>query len=282
MRYLVTGVKGQLGHDVVTELLQRGFSDVFATDVENLDITKKQDVYKFISEIKPNIVIHCAAFTAVDKAEDMQDDAYNINVQGTRYLVEATKSIGSKFIFISTDYVFDGNKNGLYEVDDLPNPISVYGNTKNLGEIETRDNPKHFIIRISWAFGKNGNNFVKTMLRLGKERNEINVVNDQVGSPTYTKDLSKLIVDMSLTDKYGTYHATNEGFCSWYEFSKEIFRLVNYNIKINPLASPLFPTKAKRPLNSRMSKEKLTLNGFDRLPNWKDALKKYLEEIEVI
>jgi dTDP-4-dehydrorhamnose reductase len=231
---------------------------------------------------KPNIIIHCAAYTAVDNAEENQDLCFDVNVNGTRYLVEAAKKNQAKFVYISTDYIFSGDKVGKYEINDIPNPKSVYGKSKYFGELETLKYHKHFIIRISWVFGINGKNFVKTMLRIAKERDSISVVTDQIGSPTYTKDLSKLIVDMIETDNFGIYHATNEGICSWYEFANEIFKLSNIKIDLKPIKSFEFPTKAKRPMNSSLSKRSLIENGFKPLPSWQDSLKRYLKEIEVI
>jgi dTDP-4-dehydrorhamnose reductase len=282
MNIVVTGVKGQLGHDVVNELNKRGYTNVLGIDIADLDITNKLDVESFFNKNKPSVIVHCAAYTAVDKAEDNKDLCMTVNVEGTKNLVEIAKKYDSKIVYISTDYVFDGTKPSEYEVSDQPNPKSVYGESKYLGEVETRKHVKHFIVRISWVFGKNGQNFVRTMLRLGKERESLNVVNDQVGSPTYTLDLSKLLVDMIETEKFGTYHATNEEACTWYEFTKEIFKLSNINIPVDPITTDQYPTKAMRPKNSCMSKQSLVQNGFEKLPSWKDALKRYLKEIEVI
>lgn len=282
MKIIVTGVKGQLGYDVVRELKSRGYKDIHGIDIEDLDITNENQVEDFFMRNNPNIIIHCAAYTAVDKAEDNKEICMNVNVYGTKNLVEQAKKYDAKFIYISTDYIFDGEKNVAYEVSDLPNPQSVYGKSKYLGELETLNYDKHFIVRISWVFGKNGFNFVKTMLRLGKEKESLNVVNDQFGSPTYTYDLSRLLVDLIESDKYGIYHGTNEGTCTWYEFAKEIFTLANVDIPVHPILTRDYPTKAKRPKNSIMSKTSLDENGFKRLPNWKDALKRYLKEIEVI
>jgi len=282
MKIVVTGVKGQLGYDVVRELKSRGYQDVIGIDIEDLDITNQYAVIDFFKANNPNIIIHCAAYTSVDRAEDNKELCMNVNVNGTKYLVEQAKKYDSKFIFISTDYVFDGEKELSYEVNDQPNPQSVYGESKYLGELETLKYDKHFIVRISWVFGKNGSNFVKTMLKLGKEKEFLNVVNDQFGSPTYTYDLSRLLVDLIKTNKYGIYHGTNEGTCSWYEFTKEIFTLANIAIPVYPIFTSDYPTKAKRPKNSVMSKSSLDENRFKRLPCWKDALKRYLQEIEVI
>ena len=282
MKIVVTGVNGQLGYDVVRELKFRGYQDILGIDIEDLDITNEIHVVEFFKKNIPAVIIHCAAYTAVDKAEDNKDICINVNVDGTRNLVEQAKKYDAKFVYISTDYVFDGDKKSPYEINDTPRPQSVYGESKYLGEIETLKHEKHFIVRISWVFGKNGFNFVKTMLRLGKEKTFLNVVNDQFGSPTYTYDLSRLLVDFIETDKYGIYHGTNEETCTWFEFAKEIFKIACINIPVNPILTSDYPTKAKRPKNSVMSKSCLDINGFKRLPNWKDALQRYLKEIEVI
>ena len=284
MRILVTGVAGQLGYDVCRELKERGYTDVLGIDRNELDITKEQDVKNFIKEFKPDVVMHNAAWTAVDKAEDMQEDCYAVNVLGTKYLAEASESVGAKLVYISTDYVFDGKGEEFFEVDDVKAPLSVYGKTKYFGELEAMKCKKYFIVRISWVFGVNGNNFVKTMLRLSETRNELNVVCDQIGSPTYTYDLSKLLCDMIETEKYGVYHATNEDICSWYEFAKEIFKIAGKNMKVNPVTTAEYlATKAIRPLNSRMSKSSLDYAGFNRLPSWKDALNRYIkQELEIL
>lgn len=279
MRIIVTGVNGQLGYDVVRELHSRNYNDVIGIDLEQLDITDEKAVIDFMEDKKPDVIIHCAAYTAVDNAEDNEALCHNVNVNGTKYLVSAAKEHHVKFVYISTDYIFSGDKQGEYTLDDIPNPKSVYGKTKYLGELETLKHEKRFIVRISWVFGKNGNNFVKTMLRLGQERDELGIVADQIGSPTYTYDLSRLLVDMIETDKYGIYHATNEGTCNWFEFAQEIFKQSNIDIKLNPIKTADYPTKAKRPFNSCLSKQSLTDNGFKLLPSWQDALKRYLEEI---
>lgn len=283
MKYLVTGVKGQLGYDVVRELNQRFPNDIIkGIDIEDLDITDSIAVEKFVDSFNPDIVFHNAAYTAVDNAEDNEELVNKVNVFGTQNLVEACKNINAKIIFISTDYVFDGTKEGYYDVDDIPNPLSTYGKSKMLAEELVKQYDKHFIVRISWAFGKNGNNFIKTMLRLSETRNEISVVVDQVGSPTYTFDLARLLVDLSQTEEYGIYHATNEGVCSWNEFAKKIFELTNKNILVNEILSKDYKTKAIRPKNSKLSKNKLIEKGFKQLPNWEDALERYLKEIGVL
>ena len=282
MSIVVTGIRGQLGHDIVNELISNGYRDIVAIDIEHLGITKATDVEAFFKENKPSVIIHCAAYTAVDNAEDNEEIAMNVNVQGTKNLVLEAEKYGAKLLYISTDYIFDGENMEPYEIFDLPNPLSIYGKSKYLGELETIKYSRHFIIRISWVFGKNGKNFVKTMLKLGNEMDSLSVVSDQVGSPTYTYDLAKLVLEIVNTEKYGIYHATNEGFCSWYDFAKEIFKLTNNNIYVNPISSNQYVTKAKRPMNSRLSKASLIENGFQQLPHWKDALKRYLKEIEVI
>ena len=280
MKVLVTGANGQLGYDVIKQLNSIGI-DYLGTDRESLDITNKEQVTRVISDYNPDAVIHCAAYTAVDKAEDEKDLCYSVNVLGTKYVAEACKEIDAKMVYISTDYVFDGEGDEPFGVTDKPNPINYYGQTKYEGEVEVQKIlDKYFVVRISWVFGSNGNNFVKTMLHIGREREEVNVVCDQIGSPTYTADLAPLLVDMVLTEKYGVYHATNEGFCSWAEFAHEIFKQAGYTTKVKPIPTSEYPTKAKRPLNSRMRKESLDDAGFKRLPTWQDALLSYLKEIE--
>ena len=286
MKILVTGVNGQLGFDCVKELTNRGYKEVKGIDIKDLDITNKDDVFNYIKSYKPDVIMHNAAYTAVDKAELNYDDCYNVNSLGTKYIAEAAKEINAKMVYISTDYVFDGNKNGIYEIDDQTNPLSVYGKTKLLGEDFVKSClSKYFIVRISWVFGINGNNFIKTMLRLANEgKKELNVVNDQIGSPTYTADLAVLLCDMIETENYGIYHATNEGYCSWYDFAKKIFELANKDLVINPVTTEeylkLVKQQAKRPMNSKMSKLSLDNVGFNRLPSWDDALKRYLKEIK--
>jgi dTDP-4-dehydrorhamnose reductase len=279
MRILVTGVKGQLGHDVVKRLKELNI-ECRGVDIEDFDLTKLEELLTYIRSYSPDCVIHCAAYTAVDKAEEMRDTCYAVNVTGTRNIAEACRELDAKLIYISTDYVFDGLGEAPFETDTKPNPINYYGLTKYQGEIEAgKLVEKLFIVRISWAFGVNGNNFVKTMLRLGKERDELNVVADQIGSPTYTDDLAELLCDMIQTDKYGVYHATNEGLCSWYEFACEIFKLTGVSVKLHPIKTEEYPTRATRPKNSRLSKRSLDEAGFKRLPSWKDALERYITEI---
>ena len=279
MRILVTGVKGQLGYDVVNELEKRGHTAI-GVDIDEMDITDAEAVDRVITEADVEAVIHCAAYTAVDAAEDNLELCRKVNATGTENIAKVCKKLDLKMVYISTDYVFDREGERPWEPDDRRDPLNAYGIGKYEGELAVEENlEKYFIIRIAWVFGVNGKNFIKTMLKLGETRDEVSVVNDQIGSPTYTYDLARLIVDMVETEKYGRYHATNEGFCSWYEFACEIFRQAGMNVKVNPVTSDEFPAKAKRPHNSRMSKEKLSENGFERLPSWQDALKRYLEVI---
>ncbi|MBR6071661.1 MAG: dTDP-4-dehydrorhamnose reductase [Acholeplasmatales bacterium] len=286
MKILVTGVKGQLGYDCVRELTLRGYTNVKGIDIDDLDLTKEDDVKKYINEYKPDVVMHNAAWTAVDKAEENENKVYEVNALAPKYIAEACKEVNAKMVYISTDYVFNGLGDKPFNVDDPKEGLSVYGKTKAQGEdFVTSTIDKYFIVRISWVFGKNGNNFVKTMLKLANMgKNELNVVCDQIGSVTYTYDLSKLLCDMIETDKYGIYHATNEGYISWAEFAYEIFKQANKNVKVNPITTEeylkLVPQQAKRPLNSRMSKDSLDKAGFKRLPDWKDALSRYLKELE--
>lgn len=281
MKVLVTGVKGQLGYDVVKELESRGHIAI-GTDADNMDITDASLVRKVICEASPDAVIHCAAYTAVDAAEDNEALCMRINAEGTRNIALVCKELDIKMIYISTDYVFDGEGEHFWQPDEARHPLNVYGQSKYEGELAVESLlEKYYIVRIAWVFGVNGKNFIKTMLNLGKTRDHLTVVSDQVGSPTYTYDLSRLLVDMVETDKYGRYHATNEGLCSWYEFACEIFKQAGFeHVTVSPVSSDEFPAKAKRPSNSRMSKDKLTENGFKRLPSWQDALSRYLKEIE--
>lgn len=281
MKVLVTGAKGQLGTDLMNELEKRGIESI-GVDVQEMDITDKEACMRVISESKADAVIHCAAYTAVDAAEDNVDLCRKINGEGTRNVALACQATGAKMMYISTDYVFDGQGTRPWEPDDSRSPLNVYGQTKYEGELAVEELvEKFFTVRIAWVFGVAGKNFIKTILRLGKERGAVSVVDDQVGSPTYTYDLARLLVDMIQTDRYGRYHATNEGFCSWYEFACEIFRQAGMNeVKVTPVSSDQFPVKAVRPANSRMSKAKLAENGFEPLPTWQDALGRFLKEIE--
>lgn len=276
MKVLVTGANGQLGYDVAKELQKQNIECCGATRKE-FDIVDFEATEKFITNYMPDVVIHCAAYTAVDKAEDEQELCFHVNASATENIAQICKKLDAKMVYISTDYIFDGTQGGFYEVDDKPNPINVYGKTKLLGEQAVQKIlKKYFIVRISWVFGEHGNNFVKTMLRLGKERKELNVVADQYGSPTYTADLAPLLIEMIKTDKYGIYHATNEGVCSWADFAEEIFKVAAMNVKVNHIATDEYPTKAKRPLNSRLSKEKLD-KYFCKLPFWEIALEKFIK-----
>lgn len=288
MKVFVTGVKGQLGYDVMRELEKRSYKDAVGVDIEEMDITDGESVDKIITDANPDVVIHCAAWTAVDLAEDedKRDKVHLVNSVGTENIAKVCKKLDCKMIYISTDYVFNGQGTRPWEPDDERNPLSVYGQTKYEGELAVeRWLEKYFIVRIAWVFGQNGKNFVKTMLNLGKTHDRITVVDDQIGSPTYTPDLARLLVDMAESDKYGIYHATNEGFCSWYEFACEIFRQASEfdqaykNVSVVPVTSDKYPSKAKRPSNSRMNKDKLNENGFERLPDWQDALRRYIELI---
>lgn len=284
MRVLVTGAKGQLGSDLLCELSKRNIESV-GIDIEDLDITDAAATKKVIEDInnkaKLDAIIHCAAYTAVDAAEDNEALVTKINAEGTKNIAEVAKTLDVAMMYISTDYVFDGEGKRPWEPDDKRAPLNVYGMAKYKGELYVEELVKKcFIVRISWVFGLHGNNFIKTMLRLGKERGAVSVVNDQIGSPTYTPDLSRLLADMILTDKYGRYHATNEGLCSWYDFAVEIFKQANLDVAVTPVSSDAFPVKAKRPHNSRMDKSKLTENGFELLPTWQDALGRYLLELE--
>ena len=279
MKILVTGVKGQLGYDVVNELEKRGLEAV-GVDIEEMDITDAKSVEKVLGETAPDVVIHCAAYTAVDAAEEQEEICRRVNADGTRNIAKMCSKLDIKMVYISTDYVFDGQGTRPWEPEDERQPLNVYGQTKYEGELAVQELlEKYFIVRIAWVFGVNGKNFIKTMLRLAETNKKITVVNDQYGSPTYTYDLAKLLVDMILTEKYGVYHATNEGICTWYEFACEIFKQAGLDIEVVPVTAAEYQAKAKRPENSRMSKEKLTENGFDRLPPWQDALKRYLEAI---
>ena len=289
MRVLVTGVKGQLGHDVMNELAKRNHTGI-GVDIEEMDITDAASVERVIKESNVEAVIHCAAWTAVYLAEDEDkiDKVRQVNANGTENIAKVCAELDLKMIYISTDYVFDGQGTRPWEPDDERHPLNVYGQTKYEGELAVEKYlTKYYIVRIAWVFGVNGKNFIKTMLNLGKTHDQLTVVDDQIGSPTYTYDLARLLVDMVETDKYGRYHATNEGLCSWYEFACEIFRQaakinpVYEKVHVTPVDSSKYPAKAKRPSNSRMSKEKLTENGFERLPSWQDALERYLKEIEV-
>ena len=313
MKVFVTGVAGQLGHDVMNELALRGYTGIgtdlaesysgiqdgsYVTTAEyvSLDITNKDAVMETIKTVNPDVVVHCAAWTAVDLAEDedKQDKVKAINVDGTQNIADACKEVDAKMVYISTDYVFDGQGTDPWTPDCKDyKPLNVYGQTKLGGELAVSNTlSKYFIVRIAWVFGKNGNNFIKTMLKVGKNHDQLKVVSDQIGTPTYTFDLAKLLVSMIVTDKYGYYHATNEGgYISWWDFTKEIFkqatemgydRYSEKNITVTPVSTAEYGvSKAKRPFNSRLDKSKLVENGFTPLPTWQDAVSRYLKEIDI-
>ena len=285
MKVLVTGVKGQLGYDVANELTNRGH-EAIGVDIAEMDITDKVSVDTVISRVHPEAVIHCAAWTTVDAAEDEENipKVRAVNVMGTQYIADACKKIDAKMMYISTDYVFDGQGTTPWQPDCKDyKPLNVYGQTKLEGEFAVANTlDKYFIVRIAWVFGVNGKNFIKTMLNVGKTHDTVRVVNDQIGTPTYTYDLARLLVDMIETDKYGYYHATNEGgYISWYDFTKAIYRQAGYNTKVVPVTTAEYGlSKAARPFNSRLDKSKLVENGFKLLPAWQDALARYLKEIK--
>lgn len=303
MKVFVTGVGGQLGHDVMNELHKRGYegigsdihsvyngvadgSAVTTMAYEAMDITDAAMVRQVLNRVRPDVVIHCAAWTAVDLAEDedKREKVRAINADGTRNIAEVCKALNCKMVYISTDYVFDGQGTEPWQADCKDyHPMNVYGQTKLEGELAVAEIlEKYFIVRIAWVFGLNGNNFIKTMLKVGKKFETLRVVNDQIGTPTYTLDLSRLLVDMIETEKYGYFHATNEGgYISWYDFACEIFRQAGYTTKVIPVTTEEYGlSKAARPFNSRLDKSKLAENGFEPLPTWQDALKRYLKEIE--
>lgn len=278
MKVLVTGVKGQLGFDVCKELDKRNIENK-GIDRDDCDITDEQAVLSYIKNYAPDVVVHCAAYTAVDRAEDEKEICYNVNVKGTEYIARACKEIDAKMVYISTDYVFEGTGDKAYEVNDKTSPNNTYGLTKYQGEEEVKNIlDKYFIIRISWVFGINGNNFINTMVKLGETRSELNVVADQIGSPAYTHDLAPLICDMIETEKYGIYHATNEGYCSWADLAEYIFSVTGQKVLVHHIKSEEYPAKASRPKNSRLSKASLDNAGFKRLPDWQDAVKRYINE----
>lgn len=284
MKVLVTGVKGQLGYDVVKELTSRGHTAI-GVDIDEMDITDSNSVNDVITHTNPDAVIHCAAWTAVDLAEYDENipKVEAVNAYGTKNIAQVCKNIDCKMVYISTDYVFDGQGTEPWQPDCKEYaPLNVYGRTKLDGELAvSRIMDKYFIVRIAWVFGKNGNNFIKTMLRVGKAHDRVTVVNDQIGTPTYTGDLARLLADMVETEKYGYYHATNEGgYISWYDFAKEIFKQAGYSTEVVPVTTAEYGlSKAKRPFNSRLDKSKLAEAGFEPLPTWQDALTRYLEEI---
>ena len=278
MKVLVTGTKGQLGFDVCNELTRRGIENQ-GIDRDECDITNKQAVLDYIYNYAPDVVVHCAAYTAVDRAESEEHVCRRVNRDGTEYIALACKTINAKMVYISTDYVFNGKGDKFFEVDDETGPLNIYGLTKLEGEEQVRKIlEKYFIVRISWVFGVNGNNFINTMLRLSGGNKELQIVADQIGSPTFTYDLAPLICDMIETEKYGTYHATNEGECSWAEFAEHIFKVAGQNVLVHHITTEEYPTKAVRPKNSRLSKKSLDEAGFRRLPDWKDAVERYIKQ----
>lgn len=282
MKYLITGINGQLGYDIIRELKLHGVpsQDIIGVGHKEMDITDEKSVHQIITQVKPDVVFHNAAYTKVDLAEDNYEECYKANSLGPKYIAEACEEVDSKLIHISTDYVFNGRKDGFYVETDTPDPINVYGETKYLGELNAMKNPRTYVVRISWVFGINGNNFIKTMLRLSENNKKVRVVNDQIGSPTYTVDLSRLLVDMSEVDKYGIYHATNEGICSWKELAEYVFKSNGIDMEVEEIKTSEYKTKATRPMNSRMSKNKLEENGFERLPNLYDAVDRYSVELK--
>ena len=301
MRVLVTGANGQLGHDVVNELLKRGHKPIATDVVDSLEMTRDRYernyeyypmniisrviVDEVVNLTRPDAIIHCAAWTAVDAAEEEEnkEKVYNINVVGTRNIAETAKKYDCKILYLSTDYVFDGKGEEPWQPDDKSYaPLCYYGQTKLEGELAIAQLEKFFVVRIAWVFGLNGKNFIKTMINVGKTNDTVRVVDDQIGTPTYTYDLSRLLVDMIETDKYGYYHATNEGgYISWYDFCVEIYKQAGLNTKVIPVSTEEYGlSKARRPFNSRLDKSKLSESGFERLPDWKDALRRYLIEIK--
>ena len=282
MKVFVTGATGQLGHDVCRELERRGV-EYRGVGSRELDITDAAAVEAALGEYAPDGVIHCAAWTKVDAAEDERAACWRVNAAGTAHIAAACAALGAKMLYISTDYVFPGTGAAPWKTDDGTGPLSVYGKSKLAGELAVETLlEKYFIVRSSWVFGKNGNNFVKTMLRLSETKTELGVVADQIGSPTYTADLAPLLCDMIGTEKYGIYHASNEGECSWAELAEEIFRRAGKNVRVNRLATEQYPARAPRPRNSRLDKNCLTAEGFSRLPDWRDALGRYLKEIGAV
>lgn len=281
MKVLVTGVSGQLGRDVCRELERREIEYIGASS-RDFDLTDPEAVRGYVMDCAPDAVIHCAAYTAVDKAEDEPEKCRAVNVGGTRVIARCCRELKAKILFISTDYVFPGSGERMYETDDPTGALNVYGESKVEGEKAVRNTLKrYFIVRTSWVFGRNGNNFVKTMLKLAETKEEVSVVCDQIGSPTYTADLAPLLCNMVLTDKYGVYHATNEGLCSWAEFAEKIFQLAGKKVKVRAIPAIEYPARAARPLNSRLDKSKLEDMGFERLPPWQDALRRYLNKSDL-
>lgn len=278
MKILVTGVKGQLGYDVVREGQKRGL-EISGCDIDECNLQDEAAVNAYIRRSAPVVIIHCGAYTAVDKAESEKELCYDVNVNGTKYVAKAAAEVNAKLIYISTDYVFAGTGDTPHPVEEMKQPVNYYGFTKSLGEdIVQAATDRYFIVRISWVFGINGNNFVKTMRRLGGSKAKISVVCDQIGAPTYTSDLAVLLLDMAVTEKYGIYHAANAGVCSWYDFAMRIMALSGLSTEVKPILTQDYPTAAVRPKNSRLDQTKLTANGFSPLPPWENALERFLKE----
>ena len=281
MKVVVTGAKGQLGTDLVHLLADKGY-EVYGYGREELDITNFDQVKQIIGKVNPDVVIHTAAYTKVDLAESEPDQAFLINAYGTRNVVVASEAVGAKIVYVSTDYVFDGTANVPYNEFAPTNPLSVYGKSKLAGEQFVRDlHSKFFIVRTSWVYGKHGNNFVKTMLKLAQERDELMVVDDQIGCPTYTVDLANCILELIQTEKYGIYHVSNSGHCSWHEFAKAIFEEAGIEVKVNPCTTKDFPRPAPRPAYSVFEHMALKLNGFSEMRNWREALKEFIIRIKL-
>lgn len=281
MKILVTGIRGQLGFDVMKVLKRRGI-EAIGVNSDDMDITDPDRVRDVISSLRPDAVIHCAAWTAVDAAEDNMEAARKVNVDGTKNIARACADAGAKLMYFSTDYVFGGEGERPWRPEDKTGPVSVYGASKLDGENEVRRilPDRYFIIRLQWVYGINGKNFVKTMLNLAKTHDRLTVVDDQIGGPSYTPDIAELAADMIVTEKYGTYHAANTGYCSWYDFAREIFKEAGIDIVVEPVSSENYPAKAKRPHNSRLDTSKLTEQGFKQLPPWQDALKRFMKELK--
>lgn len=287
MKYLITGAGGQLGCDVKRELLKRGVSekDIATPRSSELDITDAKAVENYVKNFHPDVIFHCAAYTNVDGAESDEEACRKVNVDGTENLTRAAEQVDAKIIYVSTDYVFDGENSDPYNTNDATNPQGVYGKTKREGERAVQQYPKHFIVRTAWVFGLNGKNFIKTMLKVAQGRDEVTVVDDQIGSPTYTIDLARFLVDLAESDKYGIYHATNEGFCSWAEFTEEIYHDAGVDTEVKKVSTEQYAEiagrpQAKRPHYSKLSKGSIEHNGFTRLPSWQDATKRYIDELK--
>ena len=280
MKYLVTGCSGQLGFDIANILKKDENNIVLTPTSKELDITRAGNTIRYINENKPDVIFHCAAYTAVDKAEEDKEICSLVNSYGTSNIVIGAHMVNAKLIYVSTDYVFDGKKGSPYNINDQVNPVNWYGNTKLNGEKFVSKYPNSFIVRTSWVFGMNGNNFVKTMLRLSETKDEISVVSDQLGSPTFTEDLALTLVRLADSTKYGMYHATNEGYTSWFEFAKYIFEVANKKVNVLPIKSEDYKTLAARPLDSRLDKSSLKNNGFDLLPDWHESVEKYIKSLK--